>query len=241
MYESKNVYISPSEKRRQSTRDLYQMEFAKDLFSMLYPLKTVKRFIYRPMLGRWYPHIDVDLLGYDMQLGFFFDEVGVSFSKERFCCKCGAKLSEERPLNSYIPISLCSDCNVKIFYEYWDCLNSLYCSNSLMNDHFSNKDDNNKDDNTHKNVQKSACDDFLKPRCGYPFDGEYVNPCLKNHGIGLILVNTSELNYQFTSETIEIISLTEFFSYVNILNYDIIQFIKKGIGVLPIIRRLPRI
>ena len=40
-----------------------------------------------------------------------------------------------------------------------------------------------------------------------------------------ILVNTSELNYQFTSETIEIISLTEFFSYVNILNKDFMDSI----------------
>lgn len=70
-------------------RDVYEGtkgeldDFVINALSNYYPIKIVKRFMFRPLLGRWYPYIDVKSSGYSMQLSLFFGKLNMTFSLEK--------------------------------------------------------------------------------------------------------------------------------------------------------------
>ncbi|MHA1273976.1 MAG: hypothetical protein ACTSQS_11150 [Promethearchaeota archaeon] len=157
-------------------------DFTREFLSLLYPLNVISRVIYKPMLGRWYPFIDVKTEGYDRQLFFFYGKLSLRLSIERICSSCGKSLILENNNNSaFFPVALCSDCSRFVYFGYRKCLRDLY---DLSNLSFELSGKNNK---------RVLCEDFLNPRCGYPIDSEVPNPCLRGHGIGLIMVDDSTL------------------------------------------------
>ncbi len=157
-------------------------DFANESLLNLYPSSIIKRIAYRPMIGRWFPHTDVITQGYKSQLAFFFDELNMCLSKERFCALCGLEMPSTSGILESIPISICPKCFTHIYYDYWKCLDNLHQSSKIK---------------TTKNAQtqfrSSICNNFFDSRCGYPSNSENLNPCLRNHAIGLILVDAHHL------------------------------------------------
>ena len=159
----------------------------KTYLDVLSPLKIIKRVLFRPYLGRWYPYIDVYSPGYETQLSFFYGKIRLDVSKEKLCCHCHKYLTSNfdflaNSLN--IPVSLCNDCSSMIFYDYWDCLGKL------IKDAFTH----NQDDKEKESISKTLlCEDLLNPKCGYPITFEKINPCLKNHAIGVLILNHNKL------------------------------------------------
>ncbi len=153
----------------------------KNILTLLYPTKVIKRFIFRPLLGRWYPYIDIKSEGYESQLSLFFGKINMKFSMERECSYCGKILDNLKCSIDFLPVLLCSRCFSKVYYGYWNCLKEVY------NNNFANPTKN-------KNFkQRVICEDLFAPKCGYPIGSERTNPCLKNHAIGLIMVGDSTL------------------------------------------------
>lgn len=152
--------------------------FTRNILSTLYPSKVIKRFIFRPLLGKWYPYIDVKSEFYDSQLSLFFGKINMKFSKERICSYCSKNLDGFTRIIDALPIALCKNCFPRIYYGYWDCLNEIY---------------NKKYFNSDENECQIICKDLLAPKCGFPHNSERVNPCLKNHAIGLVMIDDSTL------------------------------------------------
>jgi len=157
----------------------------------LYPPRVIKRFQYKPVAGKWFPFIDVKIQNRPNQWAFFYGRVNLTITEEKFCTACGINLKDETPVPSHIPISLCLSCRKKIYYGYWDCLYGVISEN-LRALEINFKSENQKPMNM--GTQKSLCRNLLEPRCGYPQDAEATNPCLKNHGIGLILKDAQTLS-----------------------------------------------
>ncbi len=93
-------------------------DFASDSLCSLYPSSIIKRIVYRPMIGRWFPHVDVITQGYKSQVSFFFDELTMCLSKERYCSLCGLEIQGTPKSLDSIPISVCPKCFNRIYYEY---------------------------------------------------------------------------------------------------------------------------
>jgi len=156
-------------------------DFVINALSNYYPIKIVKRFIFRPLLGRWYPYIDVKSPGYSTQLSLFFGKLNMSFSLEKTCSVCGTELTFKNSIDNYIPLGLCEKCLSKLHYNYWYCLNKVY------NEH------NSIDHSTQTPKGNQICENLLLPSCGFPMVSEKTNPCLKNHGIGLVITDNITL------------------------------------------------
>lgn len=153
-------------------------EFTKEALSLIYPSKIVKRVLFRPFVGKLFPYIDIKTPTNQTQLSFFYGRISVRFSSERKCCVCEKQLNtqDKKILNkSYIPLYICQECKRNIFYGYWECLKSTLINASHFNSNNIGVD------------SPQRCNNFLEPRCGYPLDSDRINPCLLNHGIGLLL------------------------------------------------------
>jgi hypothetical protein len=176
----------------------------EDYLSQIYQRRVLKRFIYRPYLGRWYPFIDLVSLGLPQQLSFFYDSVSITFSGDKLCCLCYNTLKRDFIVGKSIQrvnIGLCEDCAKKVYYGYWDCLNKIYqqqCSSSIpsLNPGIPYEQNGLKGDYN--------CTDLLSPSCGFPIDSERVNPCLKNHAIGIVFKDFNKIEILIgTVETIK--------------------------------------
>ena len=154
-------------------------DFTSDLLSSLYPSSIIKRIVYRPLIGRWFPNFEVVNQGLSNQMAFFFGDVNMCFSEERYCAFCGLRMLTTPTVLNFISISVCDDCSNKIYREYWHCLDSI--QHSCM------KEIDKKSQCSCSEV--STCDDFFNPRCGYQSISETINPCLKDHAIGLLLMD----------------------------------------------------
>ena len=161
--------------------------YVKTYMDMLFPLKIIKRVLFRPYLGHWYPYIDVYSPGCDNQLSFFYGKIRLEVSNDKLCCHCYKHLNNNFGFlasSLSIPVSLCKDCISMIFYDYWDCLGKI------IKDAFTH----NEDDKEKESITKTLiCEDLLNPKCGYPISFEKVNPCLKNHAIGVLILNHNKL------------------------------------------------
>ncbi|MBD3256546.1 MAG: hypothetical protein GF383_15735 [Candidatus Lokiarchaeota archaeon] len=207
-----DILISPDSEFADSWEgDLSQ--FAKAALTTLYPVNIVNRCLYRPWLGKWYPYLDVSSPDMDNQLTFCFGEVELYLSRQKFCAWCGNQTDREIKIekdslsegnvalkrkcekdtggsgsktSSYVPISYCAECRSKIYYEYWKCLESVY--NCVVSNTFQKLVQDNRSISNFK-----TCGNLLSPRCRFPLDSEKTNPCLKNHGIGVLLTDKNSL------------------------------------------------
>ena len=59
--------------------------FAEEILKNIYPIKKIKRILYHPLNGRWYPHIDIESTGYHTQLSFFYGKLNLFILEDRFC------------------------------------------------------------------------------------------------------------------------------------------------------------
>mgnify|MGYP006279899189 CR=1 FL=1 len=162
-------------------------EFTKNALSMVYPPKLVKRILFRPYIGKLFPYIDVEVPNHRTQLSFFYGRLNMRFSKERNCTICKTKFNEKPNGNKtedYIPICLCKKCKEKVFYEYWECLNA-----TIIKAVRKAKINTNQIGSERKieEINTQQCKSFLDPRCGFPLESNYTNPCLENHGIALLM------------------------------------------------------
>lgn len=156
-------------------------EFAVNSLTSLYPSSIIKRIIYRPMIGKWFPYIDIMNQEYNSQMAFFFDELSLCLSKERYCSLCGIEIQDFLNIIDSIPISVCPMCFNQIYYDYWKCLDMSHQSCA------------NKNINSTSTQEISICDDFLDSRCGYLSNSEFTNTCLKDHAIGLVLLDANHI------------------------------------------------
>lgn len=156
-------------------------EYLNSILNTIYPLRIVKRFIFRPYLGHWYPYMDVSSPGYDFQLSLFYGKINFLFSKEKICSLCNIMLNDNNSINNLIPVSLCSDCFSKVYLRYWNCLKKIYESAFLDIEGIKSSG------------EQMVCKNLLFPECGYPMNTEKTNPCLKNHAIGLVMLDDSTL------------------------------------------------
>jgi hypothetical protein len=197
--------------------------FTQTSLSLIFPRRIIKRVIYRPYLGKWYPHLDIFKRNKDPQLTYFYGPVNVVLTHEKICALCEEKLETRNYRDSAIlesdhegnktnqtfqgytrlpvPVSLCSKCRKLVYYNYWECLSNVIafsfkiCANC----------ENGNEDGHHQifknyltnsslaSEKKIICDNLLEPRCEYPKDSERLNPCLENFGIGLVMVDVRTL------------------------------------------------
>ncbi|MGV9172822.1 MAG: hypothetical protein ACOC35_09675 [Promethearchaeia archaeon] len=193
--------------------------FTRAALQTIYPKKTIRRILAKPYLGKWYYYMDVDSPSYDSQLTLLYGTVDLCFSDEKFCVLCEKLLRNKNQNAEYLdklPVSLCSKCRRKVFYDYWDCFKVAFLDkfwqyfpdNQPKNDQPKNdqpkglnqKQNSKKDParkeskvNPLKNKGKTICADFFKPRCKYPASSEKINPCLKSYGIGISILNSRTL------------------------------------------------
>ena len=172
-------------------------EFTKNALSMVYPPRIVKRILFRPYLGKLFPHIDVEVPNHRTQLSFFYGRINIRFSSERNCTICKTKLTENKnklqhESKNYLPIYLCNRCKERVYHEYWDCLNSTVAQALKLTDNSRNLFNLEMEIEPNK-VETHRCQNFLKPRCGFPIESSRTNPCLKNHGLALLMSNQRSL------------------------------------------------
>jgi len=181
--------------------------FTKSSLSLIFPKRIIKRILYRPYLGSWYPYIDLFEPNKELQLTLFYGPINLVFTPYRICALCGKDLKKitgykakgkieeksnrKKPKVSTIalPISLCDKCRREVYYSYWDCFSKLieysfqnFCGNRKETEEISNM-----------SVKNVLCQNFLEPRCGFPKDSEMLNPCLEDYGIGLMMTDTNTL------------------------------------------------
>ncbi|MBD3198145.1 MAG: hypothetical protein GF317_24055 [Candidatus Lokiarchaeota archaeon] len=92
------------------------------------------------------------------------------------------------PLNA-IPVSLCLECQENIYFEYHQCVYSIVKKTfSKLNNLFISKQSR-----VHSSTEKEfqLCKTLLNPSCGLKLKFDHPTPCLRNHGIGLILADTN--------------------------------------------------
>ena len=168
-----------------NSQTMNEQDFAvEEYFYHHYPLKIIKRILFKPYLKLWYPNLDIVSPGYESQLTLFYGKYSLKLSSEKRCSLCLRLLNNSSNTNYILPISLCSDCLSKVHFGYWSCLRNIY-NNGVKNSlEYSS------------NVDFKICENLFKPQCGFPINSEKINPCLKNHAIAIILKDF---------ETIEII------------------------------------
>lgn len=201
--------------------------FVKDSLQLIFPRKIIKRIILRPYLGKWYPYLDIYSPQRDPQLTYFYGSVNVNFKSKKVCALCESNLNNyttnlpltgrsvssnthqktnlikvdsnpSKPLK-HVPIALCPDCQKKVYYDYWDCLNAVIKRAFNLKVSSSGSEATNFYYNESKDFINASydndviCENLLEPRCGFPKDSERLNPCLKNYGIGLKMYDTQTL------------------------------------------------
>jgi len=141
--------------------------------------------------------------------------VSVLLSEGRYCCGCFKELKAEELFKTRgIPVALCSSCFSKVYHGYWECLEGLLRGSLALNGdaktgghHSSVKEffgqgdfiDESYEEVSDTGVKgfnrqwKGLCEDIFNPRCQFPLDPELLNPCLKNHGIGLLMEDSRRL------------------------------------------------
>jgi hypothetical protein len=103
-----------------------------------------------------------------------------------------------KPLKQ-VPIALCADCQKKVYYDYWDCLNAVIENAFNLTHSRDGHQPNNKSNESGKDFVSASykndvlCENLLEPQCGFPKDSERLNPCLKDYGIGLVMYDTQTL------------------------------------------------
>ncbi|MBD3213212.1 MAG: hypothetical protein GF311_11450 [Candidatus Lokiarchaeota archaeon] len=197
--------------------------FTQTSLSLIFPRRIIKRVIYRPYLGKWYPHLDIFERYKDPQSTFFYGSVNIILTHEKICALCEEKLETRDYLDSAttnpnhegnatkltyqgdtrlpVPVCLCSKCRKLVYYDYWECL-----SNIIEFSFKSNAKSENEEGNDHQQIfgnhlidtrltskKETVCENLLEPKCGYPEDFERLNPCLENFGIGLVMVDVQTL------------------------------------------------
>ncbi|MHA1413781.1 MAG: hypothetical protein ACTSO4_14330 [Promethearchaeota archaeon] len=148
----------------------------------LYPRRIIKRLIYKPYLGHYIPYMDVHDPRQGSQLFAFHGNIDINLSVRRICSACFNDLDGDSIKSLPIPVSLCNECYSRVFHGYWDCLWEAY-NKFELND-----------------LEKEVCIsndfdkcDLLLPECGFVLSGDDVNPCLRNHAIGLIIQNNGRI------------------------------------------------
>lgn len=159
--------------------------YVQPYMDMLFPLKVIKRVLFRPYLGRWYPYIDVYSPSYENQLSFFYGKVELEILKMKLCCGCYRELKSDAIVDIGIPVALCKECSSRVYYEYWSCLAKVVI------DVFKCIENGEEDKS---GFESTNCENLLKPRCNFPITFERVNPCLKNHAIGVIILTGNKLD-----------------------------------------------
>lgn len=158
--------------------------YVKGYMNILFPLKILKRVLFRPYLGKWYPYIDVHSPGYENQLSLLYGKIELEFLNKKLCCSCYKELDIDASLDTGVPMALCKDCSLRRHYGYWICLQKVIINIFKCNE-------NNEDEEI--GFQTNICENLLKPRCNFPLAFERVNPCLKNHAIGVIILTGNNL------------------------------------------------
>jgi hypothetical protein len=165
---------------------------------LLHPLTIIKRIVYKPYLGHWYPYLDIYSPGYWSQLSFLYGKVSIHISNVRRCSRCLGNLGGDGVLTEEIPIALCKSCSNTVYYGYYRCLSNIL-KRALAENKTSQTQGRNKSERLDRNridgnlISTVVCRDLLNPDCGAMVDLERINPCLKNHGIGLILYNQNKI------------------------------------------------
>ncbi|MHA1499087.1 MAG: hypothetical protein ACTSRT_16290 [Promethearchaeota archaeon] len=156
---------------------------------LLHPLSFIKRVLYRPFVGRWFPYIEVQSPSYWSQLSFFYGGIHARISNLRRCSRCFTILNSNNSVIDNIPISLCKTCSAEIYHGYWDCLDAI-----LEKMFKCNAENDIRRDKKHKDGEEMVvCKDLLNPGCGFLNDPERMNPCLRNHAIGIIIFSPTKI------------------------------------------------
>lgn len=218
--------------------------FAESILEVLYPKRIIKRIVYQPRLGMWYPFLDIiESTPGKTQLTLMYGKVPLSLSQRKECVICGnyidsepkeelavsdnsktigkgykkneGKIKNNRQIKEHgkreikrtpypntpnqekinIPIALCRECQEKVYFDYYTCLRRIvFLSNN--NEHHE-KRENHFQKNPHKEHRSEnyegevLCENLLSPECGFPINSEKTNPCLKNHAIGISILNAN--------------------------------------------------
>lgn len=170
----------------------------------LNPPQIIKRIIHKPILGYWYPHVDVQVNGRDPQLSLLQGNMSIRLSKNVYCPICSQKLQKEtRDFEfdlDFFPLASCSDCRARILHGYLECLDRIIRKgiNAIT---FSNEKDtpnamvqSGPSSSSMKEFKSNSslaarvcCEDFFNSRCGIKTKLDETAPCYLNHSIGLIL------------------------------------------------------
>ena len=161
-------------------------ELTKSLVTLIYPEKIIKRFIFKPYLGKFYPFIEVWSPYHEPQYSLFYDIVNIHFSPIKKCINCKKNLDEGPRNDSFIPVALCYDCKEKAHLHYWKCNRRIIDNAVVISQKIDEKYNLSKESD---NQIKITCDNLLEPDCNFPFGDEIINPCLINQAIGLIITN----------------------------------------------------
>lgn len=179
--------------------------FVEKALTLLYKPALVKRILFRPFIGNYFPYIDIRSLHQTTQLSFLYGRITMAVSKERRCVVCKKELNKvEKTMieKESFPIYMCKKCEKKVFYEYWNCLKStmIRAYNSIpdkridaVNLRHTKKNELNNENSANSTIAH-RCANFLEPRCGYPVESSNNNPCLKNHAIGILMGNQNSIN-----------------------------------------------
>jgi hypothetical protein len=104
----------------------------------------------------------------------------------------------DHPTETRIPIALCSDCQEKIYYNYYFCLKRIINQGTKNSNHIQKVDcdksrkitnsTNSIEENNIISENRIICNNLLSPSCGFPINSERTNPCLKNHAFGISIL-----------------------------------------------------
>ncbi|MBN1216339.1 MAG: hypothetical protein JXA99_12970 [Candidatus Lokiarchaeota archaeon] len=163
---------------------------SESIIQHIYPEKIIKRIIFKPFLGKYYPYVEIWSPYYETAYTFLYDIVDMWISNVKRCIGCDNDLNSENTEDIFIPIALCCKCKERVHLIYWKCCKNIINKSIKLSDKYTQiyKLDRGLDNN-----QKITCDNFLEPTCNYPLDEEYINPCLKNQAIGLIITNNCKI------------------------------------------------
>ncbi|MEJ2250044.1 MAG: hypothetical protein P8Y97_10330 [Candidatus Lokiarchaeota archaeon] len=181
-------------------------DLTREYLRVLYPEKAIKRILFKPYLGKWYPYIDSWSPNSDLQLSLFYGPVNITLSREKQCLACRAKLNSKEKENNLKnkggsilkEIALCEECQKRMHFNYFTCLikilqNSINFSELRNKAITTNENNNSSKDSLKNNKVQVCCENLLSPACGFPMNSENTNPCLLNHGIGITVNNQTSI------------------------------------------------
>ncbi|MBN1800685.1 MAG: hypothetical protein JW891_04220 [Candidatus Lokiarchaeota archaeon] len=161
-------------------------QFAESALKLNHPGHLIKRMVYKPFIGRFFPHVDATAREDTSQLGLFYGTIQACFSPEKYCGSCETRIDGNDIFdNNRVPLALCEECHSRLYYDYFKCQESVKRKIIAVQGSKFQKELEHQGE-IQNDVEKEPCEDFLRPSCGFPANGEVTNPCLKNHAIGLI-------------------------------------------------------